>query len=274
MLTPFLALVSFVVLFGVIEMVKESFGYIPFYDLNEVTLKYYKDVLLSEKFYTSLFYTFYLGIVPTILSVFFGVMFAILIYFNDKRYNSINKVLQIPIVIPYIVMSFFVIIMFSQTGIVSSVLTCCGLIDNPNDFPLLIFDEKGVGILIVYFLKQVPFVFFVVSLALRKINRNIVLVSRNLGASTMYTVFKIILPLIKNSIIVCIMLVFSFNFCSFEVPLMLGNPKYDTLPILSYNMVMDTNFSLRPSGMVINTLLFIISVVITVFVARRFENEN
>ncbi len=262
LLTPFLVLVTGILFLGIVDMVNQSFGYIPQLNIKEFTLSYYKEVLLDKNFYFALKYTLYLGIVPTIFSVFFGTIFAIQVFYRNGKNNKINMSLQVPIIIPYTVYAFFVIMFFMQTGIVSRILNFFHIINTPSEFPLLIYDDYGIGILIVYFLKQVPFVYFLVSSALAKVDVKILQASYNLGGTKMQTIFRVIIPMIKSSIITSTLLCFAFNFGSFEVPYILANPKNDTLPILAYKKYISTNLANRPYSMVINTLIFIICCII------------
>ncbi len=261
MLLPFLLLVSGVLFLGIVEMIEQSLEYIPYLSMDEISLKYYKEVLTDKNFYSALKLTFYLGTVPTIFSVFFGTLFAIQVYFKEKK-SKINLILQAPIIIPYSVYAFFVIILFMQTGLIARIFHCFNIIENPNDFPLLIYDDNGIGILIVYFLKQVPFVYFIVSSALLKVDPKIIQASYNLGANRFQTVIQVILPMIKSSIFTSLLLCFAFNFGSFEVPYILANPKNDTLPLLAYKKYISTNIEARSYSMVINTLLLVICCVL------------
>ncbi len=277
MLLPFIVLITFTFFLGTIEMIKESLGYIPFIGLDDYTLKYYSEVLSDINFYKALGYTLYISILPMLISLFFGTFFAIQIYLKNKSYDVQKGIIQIPIVISYTVYIFFVIILFMQTGFVSRVLNFLNMVNNPQDFPLMIYDKYGIGIFLVYILKQIPFVFLIISTSLLKVDKKLIDVALNLGATKIRGIFTIILPLIKSSIFTAGLLCFAFNFGSYEVSYLLLNPKFDTLPMLAYKEYMNTDITNRPYAMVINTLILLVSCILLfryLIYSSKIESKN
>lgn len=279
MLIPFIAIITFTIFLGTIEMVKQSLGYIPFLNMNEYSLDYYKEVLTDKNFYSALFFTIYVSVVPTLISLFLGTMFAIQIYLKDKKHSKVNLFIQNPIIIPYSVYTFFIIILLMQTGLISRIFYSLNIITNPNDFPLFIYDKLGIGMLVVYVLKQTPFVFLIVSSALLRVDKKYVQASYNLGATKFQTIKTVILPMIKSSLLTAFLLCFAFNFGSFEVPYLLLNPSQETLPILAYKKYINTDISQRPYAMVLNTLILIMCLILLVRYLKysskiNYENKD
>ncbi len=274
MLCPFLFVIYFTFILGTIEMLKQSLGYIPFLNMTEYSFLYYKEVLSDINFYKALIYTIYLSVVPTIMSVFFGTTMAIYVFLNDKKHKKSIGFSKIPIITPYFVYTFIVIILLMQTGLISRIFYLFNIIDSPKDFPLLIYDSYGIGILITYILKQTPFVFLIIITALSKFDRKYIDVSINLGASALYTVKKVILPSIKHSIFTSSLLCFAFNFGSFEVPYLLLSPNRETLPILAYKQYISSDILKRPYSMVINSLILAISIILLIKYLLYISKED
>ncbi|MFV0425026.1 MAG: ABC transporter permease [Bacilli bacterium] len=249
-------------------MIKTSFGLFVFTG-NEFSFSFYEEILTDSQFYKSLIYTIYLGVIPTIVSVTFGVGLAILAFLIYKREKKMFALAKFPIVISYSIYTFSVILLIMQTGLISRVLYFFNIIDESSSFPLLVYDKYGVGIMIVYLLKQVPFVFFVVYGTLVKVGRKYIDTSYNLGANTLETIFKVILPTIKSSIISVFLLCFAFNFGTFEVPYILGNPKYETIAVMSYRYYTSPTLEQRPLSMVINVLIIAVCFIALFFYINR-----
>lgn len=268
LLTPFIVFFTLVFLLGIIEMIKTSFGLFVFTG-NEFSFSFYEEILTDSQFYKSLIYTIYLGVIPTIVSVTFGVGLAILAFLIYKREKKMFALAKLPIVISYSIYTFSVILLIMQTGLISRVLYFFNIIDESSSFPLLVYDKYGVGIMIVYLLKQVPFVFFVVYGTLVKVGRKYIDTSYNLGANTLETIFKVILPTIKSSIISVFLLCFAFNFGTFEVPYILGNPKYETIAVMSYRYYTSPTLEQRPLSMVINVLIIAVCFIALFFYINR-----
>ncbi|MFV0519083.1 MAG: ABC transporter permease [Lachnospirales bacterium] len=274
MLLPFICITFITLILGTAEMIKESLGYIPFFNMKEITFKYYIEVLSDKEFYKSLFYTIYLSFLPTIIALSLGTFFAIYCYYLKAQVNKLNFIIQIPIVIPYIVYSFFVIIIFMQSGFLSRILYSLNIVTEAKEFPLLIYDEYGIGIFLVYILKQVPFVYLIINTGLLKVDKKLLYVSFNLGATKIKTTFNIVLPIIKKNIITAGLLCFAFNFSSFEVPFLLLNPKIETLPILAYKKYISSNMDYRVYSMVINTLILIVASLLLIRYLKYMSNST
>ncbi len=257
LLTPFLIFFTMTFLLGLISMIKDSFGLSPFSE-SGFTFKYYIEVLTSEKFYSSLLYSIYLGIIPTLISLIFGTTLAIMFFLAFDKSNKIFNVASFPNVIPYTIYTFVVIILIMQSGFFSRVLYALNIIDAVNDFPLLMYDKYGIAILIIYTFKQVPFVFYLVYSSLNKIGRKHINVSYSLGAGKIYTAFKVVIPSIKSTLISVFFLCFSFNFGSFEVPFIVGSPRYETLAIMSHRKYTSPVYGDRHYALAINVLLLVV----------------
>lgn len=253
-------------------MIKTSFGLFVFTG-NEFSFSFYKQILSDKSFYESLLYTIYLGIVPTILATFIGVGLAITTYMVYKKDKRIFSLAKFPNVIPYSIYTFAVILFVMQTGLFCRILCAIGIIDSPSDFPLMIYDKFGIGIMIVYLLKQVPFIFFVVFGALNKVGRKYIDTAYSLGASSFTTALRVVLPSIKSSVVSVFLLCFSFNFGSFEVPYLIGSPKYETLPIMSYKYYVSQDLTQRPLSMVINVIILIICCVMLAWYVSYSNKE-
>ncbi|MFV0498895.1 MAG: hypothetical protein ACK5NF_02535 [Bacilli bacterium] len=273
LLIPFLFFFTLIFGLGLIEVLKSSFGIFEYTKTN-ITFDYYIKILTDVNFYKSLLYTIYLGVIPTFLSVTIGVLLASIVYLNCQRIFRGFKVLLLPNIISYSICTFVVILIFMQTGIISRILFNTGIINNPNAFPLFIYDKYGIGIMLVYLLKQVPFVFLIVYSTLLKRGNNLIKIAKILGANNTIIIFKIIIAGIKTTIYSVGFLCFAFNFGSFEVPFILGNPKYESLSLMAYKYYSSPSVEQKPLAMVINVIILCISIAILYLFIKKREKSN
>lgn len=268
---PFLLIMTLIFFMGLINGVIQSLGYLPFIGLKEFTFKFYSEVLKDKEFLSSLSYTLYISLASSILSVGIGILVAFLLSKVKKDGKLSYGLYETPIIIPHLVGILVVIYIFSQTGIISRVMYLLGIIKEPSDFPLLIYDEKGIGIIFVYLYKQIPYVALTVYSVLKNLNKGLKEVALNLGASSMQAVIYIILPLLAPSILSSFLITFAFDFGAFEVPFLLGSPAKSMLPVKAYIDYTNPDFAYRPYTMVTNVIISTISLLLVLGYTQIFK---
>ena len=259
LLLPFLLIMGFIFVGGLVQAVVQSLGYMPAFGMDEPTLDHYRRVLTDFRFVSSLQYTLYIALTSSLLSVILGVLVAFIVY-KARRGNSISySLLRVPILIPHIVVIIMVFHIFFQTGIVSRFAYALGIIDDANSFPLLIFDRSGIGIILVYLYKQIPFVMLMVFTISSNLDRKYFQVAENLGARPFQIMTRITLPLLAPTILSAFLITFAFGFGAFEVPYLLGSPARQTLPILAFIDYRSPVLADRPAAMAVNVIISVLS---------------
>jgi len=259
LLAPFLLIMGFIFIGGLVQALVQSLGYLPAFGMGEITFDHFRRVLTDPRFLSSLQYTFYIALTSSLLSVILGVFVAFLVY-KVRRGNKLSFTLyRIPIIIPHIVVIIMIFHIYFQTGIMSRFANNLGLIDSAHDFPLLIFDRNGIGIILVYLYKQIPFVALMVFTISRNLDRKYFQVAENLGASPFQIMTRITLPLLAPTILSAFLITFAFGFGAFEVPYLLGSPARHTLPILAFIDYRSPVLADRPAAMAINVVISVLS---------------
>ncbi len=258
LLTPALVILVGLFLGGVILGLLQSFGFFPLIGLKSFTLKYYLEVFSSAEFLDALAYSFYISLVSSIGAVVIGVLLAYQLAKLPKDFKIVKLVYKLPIIVPHIIASLLVFLFFTQSGLAARILYHLGLIDRLQSFPQLIFDRGGVGIILVYLWKEIPFVALIVYTILNNINNSFEQVAANLGASQRQIFWNIYLPLAMPSIGSAFIIVFAFSFGAFEIPFLLGPTSPKTLPVLAYQSYVSSDLLQRPYSMVIAMTLTLI----------------
>lgn len=247
---------------GIVIALSQSLGYMPVIGLKELTLKYYVSIITDKGFLESLSFSLNISLLSSIAAVIIGVILAYSMLINKHR-KSIEKILYIlPIVVPHMIAAFLMFNILSQSGLLPRILYYLGILKEQSDFPSLIFDRYGAGIIITYLWKEIPFVAMVVYTFISNINKSLEDVAVNLGASRRKFFWYVILPLSWPSIISSFIIIFAFSFGAFEVPYLLGPTTPKTLPVKAFIEYSNPDIFNRPYAMALNVFLTIISLVI------------
>lgn len=181
LLLPVTIIVVSILGVGIINCLSQSLGYFPTVGLNEITLKYYKEVLTSREFVEALKFSLFTCTLSSLIAEFIGVVLAYIIFTHKKRSKILDIIYKIPIIIPHTVAVLLIINMLSQNGILARILYNLGLISSRNIFPNLIMDKWGIGIIITYVWKEIPFIILVIYAVLTNIDEKMWHLSKTLG---------------------------------------------------------------------------------------------
>ena len=256
MLMPVMIFIIGIFITGLVFGLLQSLGYFPALGLYEITLDYYKNIFRNSDFLVSFQFSLYTSFVSTLLSVFLGVLLSYLIvYTKSKRIKGLADVYKGPILVPHTIAALLIFILFIQSGLLARVFYGLGLIGDMSDFPALIFDEGGVGIILAYLWKGLPFITFITIDILRSQDEKYAKIAGNLGASHAQIFRYVLLPQLFPTIVSGFMILFAFSFGAYEIPHLLGASTPKALPVLSYIYYTDIELANRANAMVINNFI-------------------
>jgi len=129
-----------------------------------------------------------------------------------------------PLFIPFIVAAQLMRGFLAKNGTLNHLLIGGGLIEPLSAQSLL--DWRGIVVTFVW--KQAPFVTLLIAGAMASIDRGHIEAARNLGASRVRTLFEIVLPQIRGTLLVGVVLSFVTMLSVLSVPLMI-NPNAPTM---------------------------------------------
>lgn len=255
---------------GIINCISQSLGYFPQIGLKNFTLDYYMEVLRDRNFLKSLIFSLKTSFISSSICIVAGVFLAYILS-KDKYSKWRINLINLPIIIPHIIVVIVIFMIFSQTGILSRVLYNLGIINNSSDFIQLVSDKNGIGIILVYLWKGIPFVAMTTYNILKNISNSLENVAINLGANKFQVFRYIILPLAMPSIISSFLILFAFSFGSYEVPFLIGPSTPKALSVQAYITYSSSDLMQRPIAMSINTILSVISIIILIIYNKIFE---
>jgi len=253
LLAPALVVIGVLFAGGLLAALVQSLGYLPAIGMAEVNLDAYRAVLTGEDFLDSLFLTVYVAGASTSAATVLAVLAAMALRRSSGRLAAL--VFQLPITIPHLVAAVGIALVISQTGLGARLAVTLGLIGEPKDFPVLLYDRYSIGIIVTYVWKETPFIALVVLASLRGVAADLEDVARTLGAGSWQRFWYVVFPVISPGIVAASLIVFSFTFGAFEVPYLLGKTYPTILPVMAYNEYRDIDLSARPVAMAINIVI-------------------
>lgn len=200
-----------------------------------------------------LWITLRLAFVSSALAVVLGLGAAFLLV---RRGSVFWLTVQLcPVIIPHMVAALLIINLLTASGLIPRLLHACGLLANMRDFPTLLNDAHGVGMVLAYVWKGLPFAALVTGNALMRMNPRLVESARLLGAGPWRAAWEVTLPLLRPVNLSAFLLLFTFAIGAFEIPFLLGPVEPRTLPVLIYEGLTNADLDRRPASLALSTLL-------------------
>lgn len=270
MLAPTLLVISILFFGSLLYGFLQSLGYNPNIGATDINFDAYLRVMFSEefsgRFWSGLTLSLWVAFCSTFVSAAIAIFVALLLRrtFFGKKLAVFFFQLNLPI--PHLVIAVGMIMLFSQSGLVSRMLGELGLVTSPRDFPALTKDAYGIGIILAYIWKEVAFFGIIVLAILQSLGEDYEAVAQSLGANRWQRFRTVTLPLIMPGLMSASIIVFAFTFGSYEVPRILGVGYPKMLPVMSLDFFLNPDLNARAEGMALSMIIaFIVLVLIFIY---------
>lgn len=237
----------------------------------------YKQLLTDKWFLQSSIFSVSVAMQSSVYSIIIGTLLAYWLWLQPNKTQKKLLVYKIPLILPHIVAAFFIQLIFSKSGLISSITYNLGIINNIASFPEIVYSPKGFGIVLAYIYKEVPFVIILQLANYSRINKELIVAAENLGAGKFMIFHKIILPNILPTINSTLIILFLYSLGAFEIPFLLGASRPEMIPVFIYNLYFNNNLNQRPLAMAALTLLFIFSSIfigLYYFISRKINTKG
>lgn len=263
LIAPAALLLLFIMGVGICTCILQSLGYFPLIGLDNITFDYYKEILSNQQFINSLMLSLKTSIISSTIATIIGILLAYLM--TKSRVSKLRYfLLNLPIIVPHIIVVMLAFAVFSKTGIIARMLYNLNLINDSREFVSLVNDKAGIGIIIVYIYKGMPFIAITVYNILKSLDVKLEDVALNLGANKFQVLKLVIMPQIMPTILSSFIVIFAFSFGSFEVPYLIGATNPKALPVNAYINYINTDLAQRPLSMAMNSILTGISFILLI----------
>lgn len=248
MLAPALGAVLLLFGGGLALGAAQSLGFFAAAGSDEVGLGHFRRVLSDPDFFASLGLTLYVALVSSTIAAVLATAAALALNGAAGRSRTLHLLFQIPLTVPHPVVAVAALFLLAPSGLFSRLALRLGLIAEPAQFPLLVNDPWGVGMIAAYVWKEVPFIALMVLAVLRGGASELAQAGRTLGAGPWRCFRHVTLPLILPALGAAGLIVFAYTFGAFEIPYLLGQTHPMLLPVRAYRSYSDVDLLARPEG--------------------------
>ncbi len=273
------ALIVVLLLFGggLLLGLLQALGYFPGAAEQALTTQHFQQVLGDSDFLESLGLTLYVALTSTAVAVLISIAIALAFLRLSEEQRWVHFIFQVPLVVPHLVVAIAVVFLLSPTGWFSRIAQALGWIQSSSDFPFLVNDRFGVGIIVTYVWKEIPFITLMIFSVLRNAGIELIEVGKTLHANRWQRFRYIIFPMIFPSLAASSLIVFAYTFGAFEVPYLLGQTYPMLLPVWAYKHYADVDLLARPEGIATGILIALIvalAVLVSHLVGRTGRTEG
>jgi putative spermidine/putrescine transport system permease protein len=226
---------------------------------DRFTLADFQRVLYDSEVRLSLGFTAVIALVSSVVSTIGGLGLALLVRRFVRSGGLLYTMLQAPLAIPHLAIGLVLIHLLSPSGLIARLAYAFGLITVPAEFPELINDRYGIGIVIGYVVKEVPFLAVMTLAVLIRTGAELDDVARTLGASRGQRLRYITLPAVRPALLSASIFVFAYTFSAFEAPFLLGRAYPAMLPIVAQRRYMIGDATDRSEAIAIGVMMSVIT---------------
>ncbi|MEW6402307.1 MAG: ABC transporter permease subunit [Chloroflexota bacterium] len=274
-LAPALTLILVLLGASLVYAAAESVGYIHAIGQTQISFDAYRATLSPDsEFWVSLAFSLWVSMASTFISSVIALILAV--WLSVRSSNADTLALNWNLAFPHLVWSVALLLFLSQSGLFARWAASLGWITTPDQYPVLVRDRFGIGVILSYVGKEVPFLTLILLSVLRSQSIRFDVVAENLGANHWQRLRYVTIPQVLPALLAGDLLVFGFIFSSYEVPALLGVGYPRALPVLALRFFLDPDLHARSEGMVISliiTLIVILVAAISLWSGERKEKE-
>jgi putative spermidine/putrescine transport system permease protein len=220
----------------------------------------YKE-LANLSFAHSLGVTAGIALLTALLAGMIGLLAALFLAARSYRWKWIHILLQLPMGIPHLLAAYILMQVFMQSGWYSRFAFHLGLIDSFENFPIIIHDDWGIGVILAYLWKEVPFIVLLIYPFILKLLSDWKETSASLGASLTQTVLWVIVPMLMPIWAGGMWVVFAFTLGAYEIPALLARTSFGSVPVMAWQEYSQFGLDRQPIAIAMNMILAVISLI-------------
>ncbi|SIS45888.1 putative spermidine/putrescine transport system permease protein [Salimicrobium flavidum] len=203
---------------------------------GEVTLRVYSALFSNTEFLFSFFYSMWIALISTILSLMIGwLMTRFFLFYLENTGGKLA--VWLPMIFPHFVWAYLILLLFREGGVISGFL--------PGD-PAFANDPQGIGIILTYLGKEIPFVILMLLPVYLERNRAYDDLVETLGGSFLSRIKDAEWPFIAPVLIETGLIIFAFTFSAYEVPALVGATFPEMISVFTYDWFYSGDWSERP----------------------------
>jgi iron(III) transport system permease protein len=180
--------------------------------------------------------------------------------YNNKLTTALEYLLHIPWLIPGTLMAIGLIITYDKPMPIMGNMVLTGTLSL---------------LLIAYVIEKIPFTLRILKAAYYSFDSSLEDAAKNLGAGSIYTLVRIILPIILPTTLAILALNFNSLLADYDLTVFLYHPLYQPLGIVIRNNTDPTaSIDSKAMNFVYSVILMVISAIVVYFVYGRGNNKK
>ena len=240
---------------------------------GRMSIAHYKEIFTRGETVPSIFYTLRISFLSSFFTFLLSILLSFLILHFSEKWDRLKPLLQLAIIMPHSLVALFLLFFLSQNGFMARIFYALKLISDQTAFPELVYDRFGIGVILGYLWKELPFVLFFSLPLAYSVDGKLGEAARTMGASPLHSFFLITLPLSIRQYLAAFFIIFSFSFGSFDLPYLLGNTTEKALSVLAYQEL-QRGFMNRPTALSYNGVMLFFSLLLSFFYFRFLPKKK
>lgn len=275
-------ILSILFIFSLLPLVA-GLGYALFYSLGLTgvlntgfTLKHWATLFKEGNVLLSFGYSALVAVASIIIAVALSIVTALRLHGSLQK-GLTSYLIYIPLAFPGIVAAFFFFQLFTKAGILSRLAYTLNITSNINEFPDLVNDQWGIGMICSFVFLAFPFfVLLYVNIINSERLPELKQMASTLGANKNMMLWRLSVPVLLRKSLPNIILYFIFIFGAFEVPLLLGRSNPEAVSVLAVRKLQRFNLLDLPQGYAVAVLysIFVLAAMWLLFKTKNLANEN
>lgn len=221
----------------------------------------YKE-LFNESFAKSMAVTVGIAAVAAFLAGVIGLFAALFLARLSYKWKILHIIFQLPIGIPHLLAAYLLMQVLMQSGWCARIAFQLGIIDSMEAFPVLVHDDWGIGVVLAYLWKEVPFIVLLIYPFIVKLIVDWKETSAVLGGTLSQMVLWVILPILLPMWVGGMWVVFAFILGAYEIPALLGKTSLGSIPVLAFQEYTQFGLERQSVAIAMNVVLAVISLLI------------
>ncbi|WP_342432027.1 ABC transporter permease subunit [Neobacillus sp. FSL H8-0543] len=221
----------------------------------------YKE-LLSADFFQSVGITVGTAVVVAVLSGGVGLLIALFLAERSTKWKWVQIIFQLPIAIPHLLSAYLLMQVFMQSGWYSRIAFYIGWVDSMEEFPILVHDQWGIGVILAYMWKEVPFIVLLIYPFIIKLISDWREQTNVLGGTFSQAIRWVVVPILLPMWVGGMWVVFAFALGAYEIPAILASTSFGSIPVEAFQEYSQFGLERQPIAIAMNVILAVISFIV------------
>lgn len=169
------------------------------------------------------------------------------------------RVTVLPMAVPHVAAALAVLLITGQSGWLSRLGVALDLTAMPADFPAIVYDPAGVGLVLAFAWKEFPYLLLTAVAVLATQTHELEDVARTLGASGGQAFRRVTWPLLWRGMAPAVIATYAYLVGQYEMPALLAPSHPLAYPLLAYERSVDPTLARRAEAHVLGLIALLVA---------------